>query len=147
VRIVPALLLAVCLIGCNRASQDKDAVRQGIMDYLKARAMNLPQMDVNMTSVQFNGKTADASVSFVPKSNNGGPGMSFVYQLEQQGTKWVVVGRKEAGGAPHGGMPAGGAMPGTESQPGPAAAPAVSNPHGGAQMPAPESLPPAGTKK
>jgi hypothetical protein len=140
--------LAVCLIGCNRSSQDKEAVRQGVLDHLKARGMNLPQMDVNLTSVQFNGKTAEASVSFVPKTNAGGPGMSFAYQLEQQGNKWVVVDRKEAGGAPHGGMPAaGGAMPGAGSQPGPAPAPAMPNPHGGAQMPAPDSLPPAGTKK
>jgi hypothetical protein len=140
--------LALCLIGCNRQSQDKEAVRQGILDHLKARGMNLPQMDISLSSVKFDGKAADATVSFVPKGQGAGQGMAMSYRLEQQGSKWVVVGRQDAGASPHGGTAAsGGAMPGAESPQTPAAAPAPQSPHGGAQMPAPESLPPSGTKK
>ncbi len=138
--------MVLCLIGCNRGSQDKEAVRQGVLDHLKSRGMNLPQMDVTVTSVQFNGNNADATVSFAPRGANAGQGMSMQYRLERQGSKWVVVGRQDVGGAPHGGTPPapGGAAPSTESAPG---APAAQNPHGGAQMPPPESLPPSGTKK
>lgn len=123
-------------------------MRQAILDHLKGRGMNLPQMDVTLTSVQFNGKNADATVSFAPKGSNAGQGMSMSYRLEKQENKWVVVGRQDAGAVPHGGAaaPSGGAMPGTESPQGSSAAPAAPNPHG-AQMPAPESLPPSGTKK
>lgn len=140
-------MLAMCLIGCNRGSEDKEAVRQGILDHLKARGMNLPQMDISLSSVKFDGKKADATVSFAPKGQSAA-GMSMSYRLEQQGNKWVVVGRQDTGASPHGGMPAaGGDMPGAESPQSPAGAPAMPNPHGGAQMPAPESLPPSGTRK
>jgi hypothetical protein len=126
-------------------------VRQGVLDHLKERGMNLAQMDVSLTSVQFNGKNADATVSFAPKGQAAGQGMSMAYRLEKQGDKWVVVGRQDVGGAPHGGTPPaaggamGGAMPGSPQ--GSMGAPPAQNPHGGAQMPAPESLPPSGTKK
>jgi hypothetical protein len=145
VRIVPALLLALCLIGCNRASQDKDAVRQGVIDYLNGRKVNLEAMDVSVKSVQFNGKTAEAAVSIGLKGGSPEQTMSMTYKLEKQDSKWVVVGRQEA--QPHGGMPTGGAMPGGAGDSGQGAMPAMPNPHGGAQMPAPDSLPPAGTKK
>jgi hypothetical protein len=137
VRIITTLLLTLCLAGCNRSSQSKDAVRQGIVDHLQARQFNMAKMDLDLTSVQFNGAHADATVSVYAKGTTAAQGMSMKYQLEQQGGKWVVVGRNDAGGAPHGGAVAtpGGAMPGAES------------PHGGSMMPAPGDLPPAGKKK
>ena len=62
--------------------------------------------------------------------------MSMGYKLEQQGGKWVVVGRQETGGAQHGATPPG------------AASPHGAAPAGGAgKMPSPEDLPPAGKKK
>ena len=101
-------------------------------------------MNVEVTSVQFNGNQAEATVSFTPKGGNAAQGMSMQYQLEQKDGRWVVVGRKDAGSSPHGG-----AMP--------PAAPGMENPHGGGapphrvrrggQMPSPEDLPPAGQKK
>lgn len=140
----------MCLIGCNRASQDKEAVRQAIMDHLKARGMNVAQMDVNVTAVQFNGDKAEATVAFAAKGAGPGQEMTLPYQLEKQGDKWVAQ-VKSSGGMPHGGIApgAGGAMPvpGAENPHGSMSAPSVPSPHGGAQMPSPESLPPAGTKK
>jgi hypothetical protein len=125
----------VCLAGCNRGSQDKEAVRQGILEHLKAGSMNLSSMTMDLTSVKFNGNHADATASFYPKGQSAAQGMAFEYQLERQNGKWAVVGRA-AVGAPHGSATAapGGAMPGAES------------PHGGAKMPSPEDLPPAGKK-
>src|ERR1019366_1732096 len=117
--IVPALLLTLCLAGCNRSSQSRDAVRQGIVDHLQARQFNMATMDLDLTSVQFKGAHADATVSVYAKGTSAAQGMSMKYQLEQQGGKWVVVGRNDAGGAPHGGAVAtpGGAMPGAGSPP------------------------------
>lgn len=120
-------------------------MRQGVIDYLSGKtsslALNMSAMNVEVTSVTFNGNQADASVSITPKTAPGG-GMSVNYHLEQQGSKWVVVGRKDAGGAPHGG----GAVP--------AGAPGGENPHGAVppgagsgKMPSPEDLPPTGKKK
>lgn len=141
------LVLAVCLAGCNRGSQDKEAVRQGILDRLQAKQMSIPSMGVDLKSVTFQGKKAQATVSIYPKNLTPADGMVMTYNLEQQGSKWVVTDRKDAGGMPHGGtappgsaMPQGGAMPG-------GAMPPSSNPHGGAVMPSPNDLPPAGAKK
>ena len=136
-RIVTTLLLTLCLAGCNRVSQNKEAVRQGIVDHLQAGHFDLAKMDLALTGVQFNGNRADATVSVYIKGGSAAEGMSMTYQLEQQGGKWVVTGRKDAGGMPHGGAMAtpGGAMPGAAS------------PRGGAMMPAPGDLPPAGKKK
>jgi len=86
-----------------------------------------------------------------PKGGNPAQGMSMQYQLEQQGSKWVVVGNNAVGANAHGGgaMPApGAAMPGAPNpHEGGAAAPGAENPHGGGQMPSPENLPPASKKK
>jgi hypothetical protein len=125
----------VCLAGCNRGVQDKDAVRQGVLDHLAQVRMNVASMNVEVTSVQFNGNQAEATVSFSPKGGNPAQGMSMRYQLELKGGRWVVVGRNDSGSSPHGG----GGMP--------SAPPGMENPHGGGKMPSPEDLPPAGQKK
>ena len=125
-------------------------MRQGIVDHLQARQFNMATMDLDLTSVQFKGAHADATVSVYAKGTSAAQGMSMKYQLEQQGGKWVVVGRNDAGGAPHGGAVAtpGGAMPGAGSPHGGAmTAPGAESPHGGAMMPAPGDLPPAAKKK
>jgi hypothetical protein len=124
----------VCLAGCNRGVQNKDAVRQGVLDHLAEVHMNVASMNVEVTSVEFNGNQADATVSFYPKGGTAAQGMSMRYQLELKGGRWAVVGRKDAGQTPHGGMPT-------------APPPGMENPHGGGKMPSPEDLPPAGQKK
>ena len=126
-------------------------MRQGVLDYLSARRdINIASMDVDVTSVQFNGNKADAVVSFAPKGASGAQGMTMRYQLEQQGNKWAVVGRDDTGHA--GSTPPGAANPhggGAPPEPG-------GNPHGGigvgaggggSRMPSPEDLPPTGGKK
>ena len=123
----------VCLAGCNRGVQDKDAVRQGVLDHLAQVQLNVASMTVEVTSVQFNGNQAEATVSFSPKGGTAAQGMSMQYRLEQKGGRWVVMGRGDAGSSPHGGMPP--------------AAPGMENPHSGGKMPSPEDLPPAGQKK
>jgi hypothetical protein len=136
VRISAVLLVLLTLAACNRG-ENKDAVRQGVINHLSKAGLNVAGMDVTVSAVQFSGKEADATVGIAPKGN-AGQGMSMKYHLQQQGSEWVVVGKPGAGGeSPHGG----------------AMAPAP-NPHGGGdavpggapKMPSPSDLPPA-TKK
>jgi hypothetical protein len=147
VRLISTLLLIVCLAACHRGNESKDAVRQGVLDYLATKGMTAAAMDINVADVKFNGDKADATVSFAAKGTGAGQ-MSIQYHLELKDGKWAVVGRGDAGQhgggqLPPGAAPQGGAMPGGMAAPhGSMAAPAT-----GGKMPSPEDLPPAGKKK
>lgn len=102
-----SLAIILLLAGCSRNIQNTEAVRQGIIAYLNARTsqtgLDLYQMQVDVTSVSFQGGTqARAAVFFRPKSGGDG-GMQMNYTLDRQGDKWVVRGRQETGVNPHGG--------------------------------------------
>ena len=140
-RIASLLLVLLSLAACNRGTPSKDAVRQAVLDHLAARGLNLAGMNVEVTSVQFNGGQADANVSITPKTGPAGAGMNTVYTLEQKGGKWAVTGRKDAGGTPHGA----GAMPPDAANPHGGGAPPAA-PGAGGKMPSPEDLPPSGKK-
>jgi hypothetical protein len=139
VRIVSTFLLIFGLAGCHRGVENNDAVRQGVLDYLATKGMTATAMDINVTSVKFNGDKADATVTFAAKGTGAGQ-MTIQYHLEQKDNKWTVVGRQDANQHGGGQLPPGGAAPG-------AGTPGMDNPHGGGKMPAPEDLPPAGKKK
>ena len=145
-RIVSAFLLIFCLAGCHRGVESNDAVRQGVLDYLATKGMTPAAMDINVTSVKFNGDKADATVSFAAKGSGAGQ-MTIQYHLEMKDNKWVVVGRKDAG--QHGAGPAAGRRPLRRAMPGdnPHAEAPMAAPGAGGKMPAPEDLPPAGKKK
>ena len=70
-------------------------MRQGVLDYLATKGMTAAAMDINVTSVKFNGDKADATVSFAAKGTGAGQ-MAIQYHLEQKDNKWVVVGRTDA---------------------------------------------------
>ena len=111
-------LLCCALTGCNRATQDKEAIRQSVMDYVSGK-VNVGAMDVDVTSVTFKGDEADATVAFRAKGSPAGSGLEMRYTLEQKSGKWVVKDKSEASGAPHGVAPnAGGAGGGAELPPG-----------------------------
>jgi hypothetical protein len=103
-------LLALGLGGCNRGGQSKEAVRAAILDHLTKRAnINVSSMQVDVVSVTFREKEADATVSFRPKgADTSSPGMTMNYTLQRQGNGWVVKGRADSGSSPHG---AAGQMP------------------------------------
>jgi len=142
------LSLALSLAACHRSARNDEAVRQGVIDYLAQKGLNVQGMSVAVTNLNMKGNQADATVSITPKGGNPSQGMSMQYQLEQRGDKWTVTGRKEAGGTPHGGgamppgmeSPHGGGMPGAENPHGGGTPPAASGP--GSKMPSPEDLPP-----
>lgn len=108
--VVLLAVAAASFTACSRNINNKDAVRQGVIDYLNKRSpqtgLDMKLMNVDVTSVQFQNNEARALVSFVPKDSPGG-GMSMNYTLERSGNHWVVKGRAESGMSPHGaqGMP------------------------------------------
>jgi hypothetical protein len=148
VRLISTLLLIVCLAGCHRSNENKDAVRQGVLDYLATKGMTPAAMDINVTDVKFNGDKADATVSFAAKGTGVGQ-MTIQYHMALKDSKWAVVGRQDAsqhggGQLPPGAAPQGGAMPGGMASP---HGGSMAMPGAGGKMPAPEDLPPAGKKK
>ena len=101
------LTVSVCFLGgCAKDIQNQDAVKQGVMDYLKARAatmgLNMDAMDANITKVSFEKDVARASVAFVVKGQPGGGGMNMDYVLDRKGDKWVVRGKQVSPGNAHG---------------------------------------------
>ncbi len=120
-----ALVLSLAwFAGCANNNDSKEAVRQGVMNYLAKRS-DLLAMDVSVTSVAFRQDEATATVHFQAKGiSTPGAGMNMQYVLERKGREWTVKGRagSDASGNPHTGMPQGvpgssagsiGAMPNT----------------------------------
>lgn len=106
------LLGLVCLLAasCSKDIQNSAAVKQAVLDHLKSRSdfgLNLDAMDIQVSSVSFREKEADAQVAFVPKGAPSGGGMSMTYKLEREGDKWVVKSKAMSGinGGPTGAMP------------------------------------------
>lgn len=126
VKPVALLALALALLaGCNKKGpQNKEAVRQGVIDYLNSRTnLAMSSMNVDVTAVTFKDKEADATVAFSPKGSGGASqGMTMRYTLEWKNDRWVVKGKADSG---HGGA-MGGAMGG-----GMGGAMGGANPHGG----------------
>jgi hypothetical protein len=102
VKVLAALALACCaLSGCNRASQSKEAIRAGVIEYVSTK-VNVGAMDVDVTSIDFKGNEADATVAFRAKGADPASGLQMRYTLEQKSGKWVVKDKAQAGGSPHG---------------------------------------------
>lgn len=130
-------MLLLCLAGCSsKGSIDtKEAVRQGVIDYLAGRQnLNVSSMNVNVTSVTFKENEADAMVSFAPKGAGGGQPVSIPYTLERKGSRWVVKPRT-AGESPHGGAMPPGANPHGATPPAGGEAPAGAMPPGHPPVP------------
>jgi hypothetical protein len=155
-RPISPLLLAIALlsgvtIGCNRAPENKEAVREGVMEHLsKNSGLDLKSMDVEVGNVTFQGNQATAAVSFKPKSSPDA-GMSMNYTLDRRGNQWVVQQKAGSGAAGHGGgMGAPDGAPPADSG---AHAPGATPPPAGAGEALPPGHPPvaggsgAGTKK
>jgi hypothetical protein len=86
------------LAACGRKNiENKEAVRQAVVDYLSSRqaqtGLDMSTMDVNVTAMTFERDTARATVEFRVK--NGDAGMQLNYSLERKGDKWVVQPRPE----------------------------------------------------
>lgn len=105
-RIALALPLAVALFGlgaCNKAVNDNDAIRAGILQHLASiSTLNMSAMDMDMRSVAVTGNQAHAEVEFrVKNSASPGGGMQIAYDLEKRGGVWVVQKSQPLGGLQH----------------------------------------------
>jgi len=144
VRLAVPILALAALAACNTSGHNKDAVRQGIVDYLAKMGLNTNAMDVSVTSIDFKNTEADATASIALKGAGSMPPMSRKYHLQQKGSQWEVVASADAGANPHGG----GAMPGAGGGGNPhAAGGPPAPPAGSTKMPSPEDLPPSGKKQ
>lgn len=74
----------------------RDEVRQAVVDYVSKR---FASMNVEVTSVQFSGNQALATVLVYPKGGNAEQGLTVQYQLEKSDDRWVPLGRKDPGAA------------------------------------------------
>lgn len=131
IRGILASLLGLVLlfaVACKAKPDDKEAIKAGVLNHLAAmQGLNVPNMDVNLTSYSVNGNQATAQVEIRAKSgDNSGGAMNLVYNMEKRGEEWVVVKGAPAGGTlrhpapgelPPGGMPPG--HPSTGSAAGP----------------------------
>jgi len=93
---VAALLLAAC---ARKNIENKDAVRQAVVEYLSARqsqtGLDMSTMDVNVLAMTFERETARATVEFRVKNSDAG--MQLNYTLDRKGDKWVVQARQDTG--------------------------------------------------
>lgn len=77
-------------------------MKQAILDHLGKRSDMLAQsMKIDVVSVSFRDKEADAVVSVAPKE--GGAGIQMNYSLVMEGGKWTV--KPSAKASPHGNTP------------------------------------------
>jgi len=103
VKTVLALIAAILLAGCNKSIDTKEAVREGVLEYLNSRSnLNLGSMNVDVSSVSFSKNEADAMVSFTAKGSSGGGAMNMRYTLERKGAKWAVKEKAQTSENPHG---------------------------------------------
>src|ERR1700675_4746916 len=83
-----ALVFAVfCTVsGCKNQPSDKDAIRAGILQHLKAvGTLNISAMEMDIRNVSINGNQAHAEVEFRPKTGAApGTGMQVTYNLEKR---------------------------------------------------------------
>jgi hypothetical protein len=128
-------LTAVLLAGCAKNIDTPEAVREGVIKDI-AKKVDVQSMDVNVDSVSFREKEAEAKVSFKPKGATASQSITMNYQLERQGDEWHIKGRtmdtghqtQTAPGQPgQGALPEGhpGVAPGTPAGPLPAGHPQV----------------------
>jgi hypothetical protein len=108
----------IALTGCSNKNVDSlEAVKQGVIKDI-SKNINVGAMDVNVASVSFRDKEADAVVQFIPKGGTAQQGLTMNYTMERQGNEWHIKKRAQndlqrhaaqAPGSPEGGM---GAAPG-----------------------------------
>ena len=98
-----AALALLSLAACSKNIDTVDAVKQGVIRDIP-KGINLSAMDVNVVSVSFRGKEADAVVTFAPKG--GPPVMNMKYTMERKGDEWRI--KERAAGSGHAQDPAAG---------------------------------------
>ncbi len=103
------------LAGCSNRNVDSlEAVKQGVIRDI-SKNVNVGAMDVNVVSVSFRDKEADAVVSFAPRGGTPQQGLTMNYTLERQGAEWHIKKRAQGDLQRHAGQASSGAMTGGDS--------------------------------
>jgi hypothetical protein len=82
----------MCLAGCSKNIDTPEAVKEGVIKDI-AKKVDVGAMDVNVDSVSFREKEADAKVSFKPKGAPTSQSITMNYALERQGDEWHIKSR------------------------------------------------------
>jgi hypothetical protein len=141
---IGALALAALTACSNRNIDSLEAVKQGVIRDI-GKNVNVGAMDVNVVSVSFRDKEADAVVSFAPRGGSAAQGLTMKYTMERKGNEWHIKSRaqsdlqRHAGQAPAGSMGAAPADGGGALPPG---HPAMGGAGGGSQANLPPGHPP-----
>ena len=80
------------LAGCAKNIDTPEAVKEGVLKDI-AKKVDVQSMDVNVDSVSFREKEADAKVSFRPKGAAASQSITMNYSLERQGDEWHIKSR------------------------------------------------------
>lgn len=84
------LLAALFLFGCAKDINNKEAVKEAVLKRLSSvSGLNMAGMEVEITSVSFQGNNADAQVAFKAKGSADSM-LNMSYKLERQGDIWTV---------------------------------------------------------
>ena len=100
-------LAAILLAGCAKNIDTPEAVKDGVLKDI-AKKVDVGSMDVNVDSVSFREKEADAQVSFMPKGAPRSQAITMSYVLERQGDEWHIKSRTMSMHGAAGTQPAGG---------------------------------------
>jgi hypothetical protein len=95
-------LAALLLAGCSKNIDTTEAVRDGVIKDISKKGLDVATMDINVDSVSFREKEADATVSFTPKGAPRSQSMVMSYALERHGDEWHIKSRSML--APHDGQ-------------------------------------------
>ena len=114
-KFVPLCLAALCLAGCSKNIDTPEAVKEGVIKDI-SKKVDVQAMDVNVDSVSFREKEADAKVSFKPKGAPASQSIVMTYSLERQGDEWHIKNRSmqshdQQQGHPTAGAGTGGPLP------------------------------------
>jgi hypothetical protein len=85
-------LAALLLWSCSKNIDTSEAVKEGVLKDI-AKKVDVGSMDINVDSVAFRDKEADAKVSFRPKGAATSQSIIINYVLERQGDEWRIRSR------------------------------------------------------
>jgi hypothetical protein len=147
---ITAAAAAITLAGCSNRNIDSiDAVKQGVIRDI-SKNINVAAMDVNVVSVSFRDREADAVVAFAPKGGTVAQGLTMSYTMERNGAEWHIKSRgaalqQHAAQAPSAMQQQSGAMNGSGQSQLPPGHPPAND--GGSANPLPAGHPPLDTRK
>jgi hypothetical protein len=129
VKFAAICMTAFILGSCAKNIDTQEAVKEGVIKDI-AKKVDIGAMDVNVDSVSFREKEADAKVSFTPKGADRSQSIVMNYVLERQGDEWHIKSRDMQTAQHTGQAPAhpGAIPPGTPLPPGHPTVPANPKP-------------------